>query len=128
MKGVHGTSYYIAPEVISNKQYDERCDIWSIGVILYILISGRPPFDGNNDDEIAVKVKKGKFDLQGEPWDSVSSEVKELIKIMLTHDYKKRIYADDALKHPWFKNATPIQVNSEIVKNTLLNMSKFNAT
>ena len=51
MKTTHGTSYYIAPEVL-NKAYDERCDVWSIGVMLYILLSGKPPFDGDDDQEI----------------------------------------------------------------------------
>jgi calcium-dependent protein kinase len=51
MTEMHGTSYYIAPEILSN-HYDERCDVWSIGVILYILLSGRPPFDGDDDQEI----------------------------------------------------------------------------
>lgn len=64
MELVLGTAYYIAPEVLTGK-YDEKCDIWSIGVILYILLSGRPPFGGNTDSEIIAKVRKGKYDLHG---------------------------------------------------------------
>jgi calcium-dependent protein kinase len=58
MQLVLGTAYYIAPEVL-NGNYDERCDIWSIGVILYILLSGIPPFPGSTDDDIMKKVRKG---------------------------------------------------------------------
>jgi calcium-dependent protein kinase len=58
-----GTAYYIAPEVI-NGNYDEKCDIWSIGVILYILLSGMPPFPGSTDEDIMEKVKKGKYSFK----------------------------------------------------------------
>jgi calcium-dependent protein kinase len=59
MNTTHGTSYYIAPEVL-HKSYDQRCDVWSIGVMLYILLSGKPPFDGDDDTEITEQVKQGK--------------------------------------------------------------------
>ena len=97
-----GSSYYIAPEVLK-KHYDEKCDIWSCGVIMYILLSGRPPFAGDNDREIMDKVAKGRYDLETSPFDSVSSSSKDLIKKLLVMDPKKRISAQEALNHPWFK-------------------------
>lgn len=61
---VLGTAYYIAPEVLAG-EYNEKCDVWSIGVILYILLSGRPPFNAENDEKIMAKVRKGKFNFNG---------------------------------------------------------------
>ena len=66
-----GTPYYIAPEVLRGK-YNEKCDIWSLGVILYIMLCGYPPFNGENDSEIFKAVKKGQFDFPMEDWKYVS--------------------------------------------------------
>jgi calcium-dependent protein kinase len=97
-----GSSYYIAPEVLK-KHYDEKCDIWSCGVIMYILLSGRPPFAGDSDKEIMEKVRIGKYDLEEPPFDKLSSSGKDLIKKLMIMDPKKRISAQEALNHPWFK-------------------------
>jgi calcium-dependent protein kinase len=62
LSGVYGTAYYVAPEVLSGN-YDEKCDIWSLGVILYMLLSGNPPFDGKSDIRILDSIKKGEYSL-----------------------------------------------------------------
>jgi calcium-dependent protein kinase len=68
---MYGTAYYIAPEVLDGK-YTEMCDMWSIGVILYIMLSGRPPFNGKTDKEILKAVQAGNYSLSGEMWDKRS--------------------------------------------------------
>ena len=97
-----GSSYYIAPEVLK-KHYDEKCDLWSCGVIMYILLSGRPPFGGDTDKEIMDKVIIGEYDLKTSPFDKLSSSGKDLIQKLLMIDPQKRLSAQEALAHPWFK-------------------------
>jgi calcium-dependent protein kinase len=94
-----GTPYYISPEVLEGK-YDESCDIWSAGVILYILLSGVPPFYGNTDPEILDSVRKGIFTFNIPEFKGVSDSAKDLISKMLTKP-EKRIKASELLKHPW---------------------------
>ena len=101
MHGVFGTSYYVAPEVIEGT-YSEKCDVWSVGVILYILLSGEPPFNGPTDEEIVDKIKIGEYSFDGARWDEVSPEAKDLISRILCKE-DDRISAADAFQHPWFE-------------------------
>ena len=100
MHGVFGTSYYVAPEVIQGT-YSEKCDVWSVGVILYILLAGEPPFNGQTDEEIVDKIKIGEYTFEGPRWDEISAEAKDLIARILCKE-EDRISAADAFQHPWF--------------------------
>ena len=97
-----GTAYYVSPEILSGK-YNEKCDIWSAGVILYVLLSGDPPFNGPSDGVIYSKIKKMKFDFPEEKWKNISKEAKDLLGHMLVPE-DQRYTASQVLAHPWFKN------------------------
>ncbi|CAD8153610.1 unnamed protein product [Paramecium octaurelia] len=119
-----GTPYYIAPEVLGHN-YTEKCDIWSCGVILYILLCGYPPFTGKTEQEIFEKVKLGRLKFPNEEWEFVSKEAKHLIQKMIQVDVNLRYSAAQALNDPWFqKHAT----NQPINKKVLDNLSQFQAT
>ena len=125
MTNADGTPYYIAPEVLEGN-YDEKCDVWSCGVILYIMLCGYPPFNGETDDDILVAVKKGKFDFPKEEWSSVSKEAIDLIKGMLTYEPNKRLSALDCMTQSWFiKNKGKNTSDKKMAKNVLGNMKKF---
>ena len=119
-----GTPYYIAPEVIDG-DYNEKCDIWSIGVIMFILLSGSPPFNGNDDDEILKMVKKGEYYLEGRTWNYISKNAKDLLKKMLTYDPKKRISAAEAYQHEWFKGKSTDKLETTRFKELAFNISQF---
>ena len=100
-----GTAYYISPEVLQGK-YDEKCDIWSAGVILYIIICGYPCFNGEDDDEIFAAIQRGKIAFPSPEWDDVSDDAKNLIKKMCCSP-DKRLTADQVLKETWVKDNAP---------------------
>ena len=102
-KAVVGSSYYIAPEVLKQK-YNEKCDTWSIGVIMYMIIVGKAPFDGENDEEILENIKTGIYDYKNKKLLSTSKECQDLISKLLEVDTKKRLSAKEALNHIFFKN------------------------
>lgn len=96
MHNIKGTPYYIAPEIL-NGNYDEKCDVWSLGVIFYVLLCGYPPFNGSTNEEILESVAKGKFTFEYESFENVSKQAKDLIQKMLTKNFNKRISAEEAL-------------------------------
>ncbi|XP_004497622.1 calcium-dependent protein kinase 20 [Cicer arietinum] len=97
---VVGSPYYVAPEVL-RKNYGQECDIWSAGVIIYILLSGVPPFWDESEQGIFEQVLKGELDFISEPWPSISESAKDLVRRMLIRDPKKRLTAHEVLCHPW---------------------------
>jgi calcium-dependent protein kinase len=122
-----GTPYYIAPEVIK-KEYDYKCDIWSVGIILHILLVGYPPFMGKSSNEILDKVLGGNFNLNKPEWDGVSPMAKDLLLKMLTYDPKERIDASTSLNHPWIQGAhfKDSMIDPRFTKYVIENIKNFN--
>ena len=95
-----GTAYYVAPEVLDGN-YTEKCDVWSAGVILYILLSGEPPFNGANDREIYKAISKMIYQFPFNKWKKISKNAVDLIEKCLVPE-NKRLTAKEVLEHPWF--------------------------
>ena len=102
METLVGTPYYIAPEVLKG-DYGNGCDIWSLGVLLYILLSGYLPFSGRTQAEVFERITDAKVSFKRKEWEQVSPEAIDLVKEMLTASPASRITAAGALKHRWFK-------------------------
>ncbi|KAL9310336.1 putative calcium-dependent protein kinase 19 CAMK-CDPK family [Arabidopsis thaliana] len=97
-----GSAYYVAPEVLK-RNYGKAIDIWSAGVILYILLCGNPPFWAETDKGIFEEILRGEIDFESEPWPSISESAKDLVRNMLKYDPKKRFTAAQVLEHPWIR-------------------------
>lgn len=98
-----GTPGYVAPEILEGTPYDERADNWSVGVILYILLGGYPPFIESTQRDLFKKIRKGEYEFHEEYWGTVSTEAKSLISSLLTVDASKRLTANQALNNTWIR-------------------------
>ncbi|MGL4947765.1 MAG: serine/threonine-protein kinase, partial [Mycoplasma sp.] len=122
-----GTAYYIAPEVLQ-KNYDEKCDWWSIGVIMYIWLTGEPPINGKNDDEILKNVRNCYIDFTSSWFDSVSESGVSLLQKLWEKNPYKRLSALEAIDHPWIKNQAPnSKWNPQAAKKVFVNLKNFQA-
>ncbi|CAN6826343.1 unnamed protein product [Brassica oleracea] len=99
-----GSPYYMAPEVL-RRNYGPEIDVWSAGVILYILLCGVPPFWAETEEGIAHAIVRGNIDFERDPWPKVSREAKELVKNMLDANPYSRLTVQEVLEHPWIQNA-----------------------
>jgi serine/threonine protein kinase len=100
MNNVVGTPYYIAPEVL-RKSYTKSADLWSVGVIAYILLCGYPPFNGEDNNAVYDAVRRGRYSFPSAEWSGTSRESRHFIRCLLQKDPQKRMSAMQALKHPW---------------------------
>merc|ERR1712013_760162 len=109
MGTIVGTPYYIAPEVL-RKCYDKSCDLWSVGVISYILLCGYPPFNGANNAEVHAAVRRGRYCFPSADWRHTSREARQFVSRLLQKDPRKRMTVDQALDHPWIVKHVNIRV------------------
>lgn len=129
-----GSPYYIAPEVLK-KNYNLKCDVWSAGVMMFIMLVGYPPFQGKTSEELFVNIMKGRLNLTSKEWMVISEEAKDLIKQMVNLEVDSRYEAKECLDHPWIKNYSPVEKISatrimrknDIMTNLLSNITNFNA-
>lgn len=121
-RGIYGTPLYMAPEIIKGR-HTEKCDLWSCGIILYILFCGRPPYDGT-DEEIFEILKHPKIEIDS-VCAHISPEGRDLLSKLLEIEPKKRISANDACQHPWIKNYVTNAVKSADVSKVLVRIKDF---
>jgi calcium/calmodulin-dependent protein kinase I len=126
--GAVGSPSYISPEILRfldhNLGYGPEVDMWSTGVILYILLCGFPPFYGDTDDDIFDQIETGRVSFPSPYWDEISESSKDLIRSLLELDPNQRITAADALLHPWLKEAEQKEQN---LASTVTQLKRFNA-
>ena len=125
-----GSSYYMAPEVLK-KHYNEKCDVWSCGVIMYILLTAEPPFNGREDDEIFAKILKGQYDTK--PLSKYSSNCLDLIENLLKYNDNERFSAEQALNHVWFQDFKSKELYNKItdrdaIKTLFKNLKNYKRT
>lgn len=131
-----GTPGYVAPEVLAQKPYGKAVDVWSIGVISYILLCGYPPFYDESDANLFAQILKGEFEFDSPYWDEISVSAKDFIRRLMCVDVNKRYTCREALQHPWIcgNAASTKNIHSSVSEQLKKNFAKsrwrqaYNAT
>lgn len=129
MRSKVGSLTYAAPEVLEARDvdgYTSACDLWSLGVVTYVMLCGKPPFWGNLQEQLR-RMKKESFPMSDATWSATSKEAKELIRALLKNDPKDRLSLDKVLASPWLKNPAQ-KIDSNISRQVLSNMRQFSNT
>lgn len=121
-----GTPGYVAPEILEGVPYDTKADMWSLGVIVYILLGGYPPFIEQNQRDLFRKIRKGQYEFHEEYWGQVSTDAKDLISSLLTVSPSRRLSANEALRNKWIGLDGSALAGKDLGKN-LAEFKKFNA-
>lgn len=119
-----GTSYYVAPEVLAGR-YGRACDTWSCGVIMYLLLCGRPPFNGRDDREVLAKVRKGRLAFVDKEWSHISMDAQDLVRQLMTRNPNERCTAEQALNHDWLKHKAPKATDVALKQGFVDKLSNF---
>jgi len=114
LNDIVGSAYYVAPEVL-HRSYGTEADMWSIGVIAYILLCGSRPFWARTESGIFRAVLKAEPSFDEAPWPTLTAEAKDFVKRLLNKDYRKRMTASQALSHPWIRNAQQVKVPLDMI-------------
>lgn len=115
MSTIVGTPYYIAPDVL-RESYDKACDLWSVGVVAYILLCGYPPFNGADNGEVHDAIRRGRYRFPAAEWSGRSRESRDFIRRLLQKDPRKRMTVGQALSHPWLvkiANTNAMQIEGD---------------
>eukprot|EP00536_Pseudo-nitzschia_multiseries_P005978 jgi/Psemu1/254975/estExt_Genewise1Plus.C_1220014 len=121
-----GTPFFVSPEILMRQPYDQQTDMWSVGCIMFLLLSGNLPFMGRSQKELFRKIVSGKFEFKEEGWDGVSEDAKDLVKKLLVSNPDERITASQALRHKWMK-ASPDRLSRITLQGTSQRLKTFNA-
>jgi calcium/calmodulin-dependent protein kinase I len=121
-----GTPFFVSPEILMRKGYDQQADMWSVGCIVYLLLSGNLPFMGRSQKELFRKIVAGKYDFEHDNWLQVSDQAKDLVQKMLVLDPEERITAGEAIRHGWLKESKDRLVMISL-QGTSQRLKTFNA-
>jgi calcium-dependent protein kinase len=133
MREQKGTAAYMSPQAMLEEPYGQKTDVWAVGVVAYIVLAGFNPFEGHTDQETAVLVEMGEYELDIPEWENISKEAKDFVSKCLAYEEKDRLTAAQALEHPWIRNCRS-NINSEYYKSAatqcvgaMNNLQKFHA-